>query len=37
MYMGSNGMRSRSATPDIPDNLSDAGSMASGKRSPKVR
>lgn len=33
MYMGSNGLRSRSVTPDIPDNFSDAGSIASERPS----
>ena len=33
MYMGSNGLRSRSVTPDIPDNFSEAGSLASERPS----
>ena len=37
MYMGSNGLRSRSETPDLnSDNMSDRGSIASDRRGPRV-
>jgi len=36
MYMGSNGVRSRSMTPDLGDTFSEAGSVSSDKKGPKL-